>query len=112
MTKSNSARERVYHELLKVKKGQVITYAELARAAGIPGAQRAVGTMMATNPWPGIVPCHRVVRSDGNIGNYAHGSHIKANMLEREGLKILGGKIIDFESTRVRARRSKKLLRQ
>ncbi len=96
-----SARERVYNELLKVKKGEVITYADLARAAGIPGAQRAVGTMMANNPWPGIVPCHRVVRADGRIGGYAHGSHIKESMLEKEGVRIRGGKIVDFERIRL-----------
>lgn len=79
-----------------MKKGQVITYAELARAAGVPGAQRAVGTMMANNPWPGIVPCHRVVRSDGKVGMYAHGSHIKEAMLKKEGVKIADGKIVGF----------------
>lgn len=98
---SPNIQERVYHELLKVKSGEVITYAELARAAGIPGAQRAVGSMMAKNPWPGIVPCHRVVRADGSIGMYAHGSHIKANMLKREGIKIRGNKIVDFESIKL-----------
>ena len=95
--RNTSLRHRVYYELLKVKKGQVITYAELAHVSGITGAQRAVGTMMATNPWPGIVPCHRVVRSDGTVGKYAMGQDIKENMLEREGIKIRHGKIIDFK---------------
>lgn len=95
-----SLSERVYRELLKVKSGEVITYADLARAAGIPGAQRAVGTMMAKNPWPGIVPCHRVVRADGSIGKYAHGSHIKENMLKKEGVNIRGGKVVDFGRVR------------
>lgn len=100
----SEAAERVYFELLKVKKGEVITYADLARAAGIPGAQRAVGTMMAANPWPGIVPCHRVVRADGSVGRYAYGHGIKEKMLESEGVAIRGGKIVGFEKIRRRGR--------
>ena len=102
ITDPESMRMRVYRELLKVRSGEVITYADLARAAGRPGAQRAVGTIMATNPWPGIVPCHRVVRADGSVGGYAYGHGVKQRMLEKEGIKIRSGKIVDFENRRNR----------
>ena len=55
---------------------------------------------MNQNPYPGIVPCHRVIKSDGTIGGYAYGIDIKQNMLSSEGLKISKGKILDLENTR------------
>ena len=60
--------------LLKLKTsefGSIMSYGELASKANSPRASRAVGSVMAMNPWPIIVPCHRVVRSDGIIGNYS-----------------------------------------
>lgn len=83
----------MYKLLLSVPPGRVTTYADLARAAGAPGAQRAVGTMMRDNPYPGVVPCHRVVRSDGSVGGYAYGQKPKEAMLEREGITVDGGRI-------------------
>lgn len=72
----------------------VVSYGELARAAGLKNGQRAVGRIMANNPYPGIVPCHRVVMSDGRIGGYGYGGpEIKANMLRREGVAVEGGKV-------------------
>lgn len=49
----------------------MVTYAELARRAGSPGAARAVGQAMAKNPWPIVIPCHRVVPSSGKMGGYS-----------------------------------------
>jgi len=68
--------------------GQTRTYGELAALAGVPRAVRAVGRAMATNPWPIIVPCHRVVASTG-FGNYSAGSglHTKLRLLWREGYR-------------------------
>jgi len=94
------ARARVYRELMRVGRGEVTTYADLARAAGIPGGQRAVGNMMASNPWPGIVPCHRVVRSDGTLGGYAHGARIKEGMLAAEGVRTRRGRVVGFDGVR------------
>ena len=54
---------------------------------------------MNKNPYPGIVPCHRVIKSDGKIGGYAYGEKSKTKMLNREGIKIQNGKIKDFEKT-------------
>ncbi len=78
--------KRVYKVLLKVPYGQTIAYAQLAARAGSPGAMRAVGTTMATNSIPILIPCHRVVRSDGTIGQYSgfRGSESKRMMLEME----------------------------
>jgi len=86
---------KVYKELLKVPKGKVTTYGELAKAVGIKNGQRAIGRIMNKNPFPVIVPCHRVILSSGKIGGYAWGEKIKTNMLSQEGVKIKQGKILD-----------------
>ena len=100
-----SPAERVYAALCSVPRGAVVTYADLARAAGIENGQRAVGRMMAANPHPGIVPCHRVVRSDGRIGGYMYGADSKAAMLRREGVEVGGdGRIVGFDGGRARFR--------
>ncbi|NLJ34432.1 MAG: methylated-DNA--[protein]-cysteine S-methyltransferase [Firmicutes bacterium] len=68
--------------------GEVRTYRDLARAVGNPGAGRAVGGVMAYNPLPLIIPCHRVVRSDGSLGGFAGGLVLKARLLELEGIEL------------------------
>ena len=68
---------RVYKKLLEVPRGKVTTYAELAKAVGIENGSRAIGNIMNKNPDPVIVPCHRVVRSDGSVGGYAFGSVVQ-----------------------------------
>ena len=67
----NGFRLRVLQELAKVPFGVTVSYGELARRCGSPSATRAVGSIMASNPLPVIVPCHRVVRSGGAIGGFA-----------------------------------------
>jgi methylated-DNA-[protein]-cysteine S-methyltransferase len=66
--------------------GKTTTYGDLARAAKSPGASRAVGSVMARQPWPLLVPCHRVLKSDGGLGNYsaADGAITKKWLLEHE----------------------------
>lgn len=78
-------REEVYRALLAVPAGSVATYGELAAAAGRPGAARAVGSAMAENPIPIVVPCHRVVRSDGSLGRYGDDDRWKPLLLALEG---------------------------
>ena len=70
--------------------GRTMTYAQLARAAGRPRAVRAAGTAMARNPLPIIIPCHRVVRSDGGLGGYSapQGVSLKARLLELEAAAV------------------------
>ena len=65
--------------------GEVVTYGELAERVGHPKASRAVGSAMATNPVPIVVPCHRVLRSGGSIGHYGGGVEMKRRLLTMEG---------------------------
>lgn len=83
--------------LARVPKGKVTTYGELARAVGLRNGQRAIGRIMNRNPYPVIIPCHRVVMSTGDIGGYAHGKTIKQNMLGSEGVRVSGGRIADMK---------------
>lgn len=76
-------RKRVMEELRKVPAGSTVTYGQLAAAAGSPGAARAVGNVMAMNPVPLLVPCHRVVATDG-LGGFAGGLDVKRALLELE----------------------------
>ena len=78
-------RREVLEELVKVPYGETTTYAELAADAGRPRAVRAAGTALATNPIPIIVPCHRVLRSDGSVGGYRGGTDVKRKLLALEG---------------------------
>jgi len=73
--------------------GSVASYGDVARAAGVPRASRAVGGAMRRNPLIILVPCHRVVRSDGSLGGYGGGLHIKERLLEMEGVSISDGRI-------------------
>lgn len=77
-------RRTVLSRLLDIAYGSTASYAAVAAAAGHPRAARAVGTACATNPIPIVVPCHRVVRSDGKIGQYGGGSPAKATLLGLE----------------------------
>ena len=90
--------KKIYKKLLEVPRGKITTYGELAKAVGLKNGQRAVGKIMNKNPYPVIIPCHRVVKSDGKIGGYAYGEEIKSDMLTREGIVIKNGKILDLEN--------------
>ena len=89
--------QKIFKKLLEVPKGQITTYGELSKAVGMKNGQRAVGKIMNKNPYPVIIPCHRVVMSSGKVGGYAYGDHIKAKMLHDEGIEIKNGKIVDLE---------------
>lgn len=82
-------RRKVYEKLRALKSGEIITYNDLAQDAGAPGAARAVGTAMAKNPFPLIVPCHRVIKSDGSCGAYSalSGTKTKIELLKMEQMK-------------------------
>ena len=90
--------EKIYQKLLEVPIGYVTTYGDLAKAINLKNGQRVVGQIMKKNPFPVIIPCHRVVKSDGTIGGYAYGSERKKHMLWEEGLKINNNKISDFKN--------------
>ncbi len=90
--------QKIYKKLLEVPKGKITTYGELAKAVGLKNGQRVVGKIMNKNPYPVIVPCHRVVMSTGKVGGYAYGEHIKIKLLNDEGIQIKNGKITDLEN--------------
>ena len=89
--------KKVYAACSRIRQGKVSTYAEIAKAVGSPRAARAVGNALNKNRNK-RVPCHRVVCSDGGIGGFAHGSRNKKKVLEREGVKVVRGRIKDFEN--------------
>ncbi|MBA4732140.1 MAG: MGMT family protein [Candidatus Pseudothioglobus sp.] len=88
-----------YEALKKVPKGKVITYAGLARMIGRPKAHRAVGSAMNKNPYAPQVPCHRVVKSNGDLGGFATDIEVKIKRLQEEGVMVSDNKIVDFRST-------------
>jgi methylated-DNA-[protein]-cysteine S-methyltransferase len=79
---------RALKRLRNVPPGSVVTYQGLAAAIGSPSSQRAIGTTMASNPLPIYVPCHRVIKSDGTIGNYGGGVARKLKLLRAEGFAV------------------------
>lgn len=85
---SRGFRADVLRHLREVRYGSTVTYAELAALAGSPRATRAVGSSMATNPIPIVVPCHRVLRSDGTLGGYAGGLDAKEWLLGLEQVEV------------------------
>jgi O-6-methylguanine DNA methyltransferase len=92
---------RVLHIAATIPKGEVRPYGWLAREAEKPGASRAVGSTMARNPIPLIIPCHRVVRSDGHLGEYSlGGSRNKWELLTHEGVEP--ARLVELAEHRVR----------
>ena len=84
--------EKCYQLLLRIPKGRVTTYKELAKAVGTR-AYRAVGQAMNRNPRLIEVPCHRVVCSNGEIGGYALGVENKIELLQKEGVLVKGNRV-------------------
>lgn len=84
---SGFRRDVLGHLAVDVEYGRTTSYAGLAALTGSPRAVRAVGTACATNPIPVVVPCHRVVRSDGSMGRYRGGEEAKHALLELEGVR-------------------------
>ena len=95
--------QKVYGLCKKIPKGKVTTYKILAEKLGTK-AYRAVGNAMNKNPYgilsckgKNMVPCHRVVSSSGHLHGFAHGLKKKAELLEKEGIKVVKDKVVDFE---------------
>lgn len=74
----------VYRRLARIPAGDTISYKKLSEISGIPGGSRFVGNTMAKNFFPIIIPCHRVIKSDGTRGNYSGGNCIKDYLLDHE----------------------------
>jgi len=79
---------KVWAALRRIPPGRTISYAELAAAVGSPAAVRAVGTANGQNPVPVVIPCHRVVRSDGTLGGYGGGLDRKRWLLDHEKARL------------------------
>jgi len=98
--------QKVYSLTRRIPRGKVSTYQAIARAMKHPGAVRAVGNALNKNPFAPKVPCHRVVRSSGEIGGFASGSAKKIAMLKKEGIMIKNGRLdlsrylYDFQTKR------------
>ena len=90
---------RVWGALRLIPRGRVTTYGEIARYLGTR-AVRAVGTAVGKNPDAPAVPCHRVVRADGEVGAYSGdgGSSTKIALLVAEGVRVEKGKVVDFDT--------------
>jgi methylated-DNA-[protein]-cysteine S-methyltransferase len=76
----------VLKQTRKIPWGKIDTYSGLAAKVGAPGAARAVGTALANNPFPLVIPCHRVVRADGSLGGFGGGIRMKQELLNKEGV--------------------------
>ena len=79
---------QVLDVVAKIPAGRVLTYQEVARAAGNPRAARAVGNILQRN-YDSAIPCHRVIRSDGALGEYNRGAARKARLLKQEGYSLV-----------------------
>jgi O-6-methylguanine DNA methyltransferase len=84
MSGGSSFQISVWTAAREIPFGRTVSYGEAARMAGSPGAARATGTALGANPVPVIVPCHRVIRSDGSIGGFSIGVDIKTKLLALE----------------------------
>ena len=93
-----SFQSQCYEALKKVPSGSVISYGGLAEMIGRPNAHRAVGSAMNKNPFAPIVPCHRVVKSNGELGGFAGDINLKIKRLQEEGVKVSNNKIVNFQS--------------
>ncbi|MGC2668380.1 MAG: MGMT family protein [Candidatus Nitrosopolaris sp.] len=91
----------VYVLLSKIPPGKVSTYGDIAKALGHPKAARAIGRIIANNPNPISIPCHRVVKSNGEIGGFAYGEQRKREILEKEGIKFQNRIVENFEEQRL-----------
>ena len=82
--RGSAFQKSVWSELMRIPFGETISYAELARRVGRPGAFRAVGRANATNPIALIIPCHRVIGSSGDLTGYAFGVDLKRKLIDWE----------------------------
>ena len=90
MNEGTAFQQKVWCEIDKIPRGEVVTYSQIAENIGHPKAARAVANACGANPNPIVVPCHRVIRSDGELGGYSGPGGIKKKkeLLENEGISI------------------------
>jgi methylated-DNA-[protein]-cysteine S-methyltransferase len=88
LSSGTAFQRKVWRALTKIPYGQTRSYAWVARAIGAPKALRAVGTACGANPVPLIIPCHRVIASDGSLGGFGGGLRLKRRLLRLEGVTV------------------------
>lgn len=76
--------QKVWHVVFRIPKGETRSYSWVAKKVGSPRGARAVGQALKNNPFPLIIPCHRVIRKDGSLGGYSQGLKKKMALLEKE----------------------------
>ena len=81
-------RRAVLEQMRQIPAGQTLSYGQLANLTGYPGAARAVGSICKHNPLPIIIPCHRIIKSNGSLGEYAFGAELKKQLLHHEGVNF------------------------
>lgn len=86
---------KVLHAEYRIPRGWVSTYGRIAKHIGSTDAARAVGRALATNPFPLVIPCHRAVRSNGELGGYQGGEEMKKRLLKMEGIRFtVSGRVL------------------
>ena len=90
--------QKVWDACKKIPKGRVSTYYGIAKMIKNPRASRAVGNALNANPYAPRVPCHRIVRSNGEIGGFAHGQKAKSKLLKKEGIEVKTSKVVNFKT--------------
>ena len=98
-----SFQSQCYEALKTIPSGNVISYGGLAGMIGRPNAHRAVGSAMNKNPFAPTVPCHRVVKSNGELGGFSDDISIKIKRLQKEGVHVLNNRIVNFQSVLFKA---------
>ena len=87
---------KCYKIISQIPEGKIATYKQIAEILNTR-AYRAVGNALAKNRFPIIIPCHRIIKNNGEIGGYALGVNKKISLLKNEGIKIKGYEIVDYE---------------
>ncbi|MHA1232420.1 MAG: MGMT family protein [Candidatus Helarchaeota archaeon] len=93
LSKFSDFEKKVYEITRRIPEGKVATYGQIARIIGSPRSARAVGNALNKNPYPIIIPCHRVVKANGEVGGFAKGTEEKIKLLEKENIKIINNRI-------------------
>lgn len=95
MSKDSSPKDKIYEVVKKIPKGSVATYGQVAEMAGNKNWARVVGNVLHNNPYPGIVPCHRVVNARGDLAaNFGFGgAKAQEELLKKEGVTVVNGRV-------------------
>lgn len=88
LEKCSGFQQRVLLAVLKIPRGWVSTYGRIARSLQVPRGARAVGRALSLNPFPIIIPCHRIIKSNGELGGFRGGLRMKQTLLELEGIEF------------------------